>query len=150
MRKKSTKMDERNISIFHKICTILYFVTIAFLAVDLFYREFIIKHEPIDYHDIAMTYTINVIVLLVLLVYFGVINIKVKKIKPIGFLLIYLGLVALGTITNILKYGKLILNNLFINAAIISILVLFFIFIAYLGEKRMEKEISDNDDTKNE
>jgi hypothetical protein len=142
------QMDERNKLIAYKVATIMYLLTILAMQGIVIYRQFALGQVISDFEDIAILMTINSLFLISALLYFGAIPIRRLKIKSI--LLIYLGLVILGSLFTYAKYnifqspglsiGQLLHKTLII-AAILGIILGFWMLLAFLGKKRIEKEL---------
>jgi len=138
-------MDERNINIARKVLSRLYIATIWMIVVDIFYRTFALRQRPDQYEDLAIIMTVNVFLLLGFLLYYG--GLTLDKIKPLKVILFYIGFVVLGTIFTALKYRitdfQALIGKVVIIASICAIMVALFLIIAYLGKRRVEKEISE-------
>ena len=76
-------MDERNKLIAYKVCTIMYLLTIFALQCIVIYRQFALGQNINDFEDFAIVMTINSLVLIGALLYFGAIPIRKLKIKSI-------------------------------------------------------------------
>lgn len=141
-------MDERNKQIAFKVIAVMYFLTIIAMQGIVIYRQFSLGQNIGNFEDIAIIMTINSIFLISALLYFGALPIRKLKVKNI--LLIYLGFVILGSVFTYAKYNifqsqVLTLEQLFdklkIIAAIIGLLMGFWILLSFLGKKRIDKEL---------
>ena len=141
-------MDERNRQIALKIIAVMYFLTIIAMQGIVIYRQFVIGQNISDFEDIAIIMTINSIFLISALLYFGALPFRKLKIKSI--LLIYLAFVILGSVFTYAKYKiflssgltfEQLFNKLKIIAAIIGLLMGFWILLSYLGKKRTDREL---------
>ncbi len=142
-------MDERVMNLFRNICTALYIITLFSLIGIRSYRQYVL-HQPLEeWNDIAIIITFNALVLLGSVLYLsGVID--PKRIK-LGYILVgYVGFVLIGFLFTIFKYNVLlgqdlhlaeILDSLLTVTIISGILVLAWGFLAYLGSRRIEKQI---------
>lgn len=152
MKRKNKKpflnMDERNKQIAFKVIAVMYFLTIIAMQGIVIYRQFSLGQNIGNFEDIAIIMTINSIFLISALLYFGALPIRKLKVKNI--LLIYLGFVILGSVFTYAKYNifqsqVLTLEQLFdklkIIAAIIGLLMGFWILLSFLGKKRIDKEL---------
>jgi hypothetical protein len=149
MSKQLFKTDERGKHIARQISTIMYIITIYSLIGFQLYRQFALNQPSEEWNDIAILISFNVIVWLGSLLYFsGVFNPKVVRIRyiVIGFT----GFVILGLAFTIFIYTvllgqtlsiKQITDYFFTVLKISALLVAFWGFLAYLGSKRVEKQI---------
>lgn len=145
MNKPSFRSDERTISLVRKICTRFYFVTMVALCCILLYRQLILG-EPIDeLHDLAVLFTANIILWIGAALYYG--GLTIGRVGALPVILIYLVLVAAGTIFTTLKYGSTTFGEIavhFVTVATVSAgLVGIWAALAYLGQRRMDRELSD-------
>ncbi len=141
-------MDERNKQLALRIVSKMYFLTILALVGIVMYRQFILKQDLSDFEDIAIIMTINSLFLIGALFYFGAIPFRKLKIKRI--LLIYLLVVFLGSLFTYIKYNILyseglslqqLFDKLFIIIVITGLIMAFFILLAILGKRKIDKEI---------
>ena len=146
MSKAAFNLDERTVSVIQKVSTRFYFLTMAALGAILIYRD-AIMNMPIEgvLQDIANIFTANVVLWLAVAFYFGGIYLgKVRLLPVIG---VYIGLVIVGTIFTAVKYSVTSFQELFpqmLTVAIVSAgLVGFWAVFAYLGQRKVEKEIAE-------
>jgi magnesium-transporting ATPase (P-type) len=137
--------DERNRDIFRRICTFLYIVTIYAMIGIILYRQIFLHQDSSQFNDLAMLMTMNVLLGIAAVLYFGAISFK--KIRIRVALLFYILLVILGTAFSALL-RKLtdfasIFDKFLINAAIGAILVSIWLLLAYLGKRRELKQLQD-------
>jgi hypothetical protein len=128
----------------------MYLLTIISLIVIQLYRQFVLHQPQEAWNDIAMLLTVNILVLLGLTLYLtGVIN--PRKIKLRDLLAGYALFVLVGFLFTIFKYTVLLGQDLNLaqvwsslsTVVIISgILVLALGLLAYLGNRRIDKQIS--------
>lgn len=149
MTKKSFKLDERDLNIFRKICTTLYLITIYTLIGIISYRQFVLDQPSEEWNDIAVLITFNVLATLGAYLYItGVVDIKKFKLRHalIGFA----GFVAFGLVFTIIKYAVILGQDLswgdvwdilWIVIKISGLLALGLVLLAYLGSRRIEKQI---------
>ena len=147
--KKPFKLDERDLNIFRKICTTLYLLTIFALIGIVSFRQFVLHQPQQEWDDIAMLITINVIVVLGAVLYLtGAVN--PKKMKRSYLIAWYVGFVVLGFAFTIFKYTVLlgqrvgpaqVWDYLLTVITISGILVLAWGLLAYLGSRRIDKQI---------
>jgi hypothetical protein len=147
--KKPFNFDEREMNIFRKICTTLYFLTLYSLMGIQLYRQFVLHQPHQEWDDIAILITFNVVVLLGSVLYLSG-GIEPKRIKLRYIIAGYVGFVLLGFAFTIFKYTILlrqelslaqVLEYLFTVIKISGLLVLAWGLLAYLGNRRVEKQI---------
>ena len=144
-KKNPFHIDERNKEIFMKICTFLYIATIYMMIGIILYRQIILHQDSSQFNDIAMIMSVNVILAIAAVLYFG--GLSFKKIKISVALGFYLLMVVLGTVVSGIKYGfsdlMLLFDKFLINAAIAAILISLWYGLAWLGKRREDKELND-------
>ena len=150
MHKRPFNFDERETNTFRFICTLMYLLTIFSLIVIQLYRQFVLHQPQEAWNDIAMLLTVNILVLLGLTLYLtGVIN--PRKIKLRYLLVGYALFVLVGFLFTIFKYAVLlgqdinlaqVWSSLSTVVIISGILVLALGLLAYLGNRRIDKQIS--------
>jgi hypothetical protein len=150
MNKKLFNFDERETNTFRSLCTLMYLLTIYSLIVIQLYRQFVLHQPQEAWNDIAMLLTVNILVLLGLTFYLtGVIN--PRKIKLRNLLAGYALFVLVGFLFTIFKYAVLlgqdinlaqVWSSLSTVVIISGILVLALGLLAYLGNRRIDKQIS--------
>jgi hypothetical protein len=143
------RFDEREMAVFRRVCTVLYFITLYTLIGIQLYRQFVLGQPQEEWNDIAVLISFNVIVLLGSGLYLiGAIN--PRKIKLPYIIAGYLGFVLLGLAFTIFKYTVLLdqiltlvqIREYFLIVLKISgLLVLLWGILAYLGSRRLEKQI---------
>jgi hypothetical protein len=147
-RKPFLNMDERNKEIALKVIAVMYFLTIVAIQFMVVYRQLMLGQELSEFEDIAIIMTINSVFLISALLYFGAIQIRKLKIKSI--LLIYVGFIVLGSLFTYAKYNifqspGLSLEQLFgklkIIAAIIGLLMGFWVLLSFLANRRIDKDL---------
>ena len=127
----------------------MYIITLFSLMIMQLYRQFVLEQPQREWNDIAMVITVNVLVILGSVLYLtGSVN--PKKIKLRYILAGYGGFVLIGFLFTIFKYTALLGEDLtlkqgvdyFWTVLVISgILVLVWGLLAYLGSRRIEKQI---------
>ena len=142
-------MDERDLDIFRKVCTTMYIITIyALIGVQL-YRQFVLHQSSEEWNDIAIIMTFNIIVCLGSFLYIGG-GINPKKIRLRYIVAGYVGFVLLGFAFTIFKYTILlgqelsltqVVDYFFTVLEISGILAIAWGLLAYLGSRRIEKQI---------
>ena len=150
MLKKSFNFDEREANTFRSLCTLMYLLTIISLIIIQLYRQFVLRQPQEAWNDIAILLTVNILVLLGLTFYLtGGIN--PRKIKLRYLLAGYFVFVLIGFLFTIFKYVVLlgqdinlaqVWSSLYIVVIISGILVLGTGLLAYLGNRRIDKQIS--------
>lgn len=149
MSRTRLNLDERSMGIVRKISTALYIITIYSLIGVQLYRQFVL-HQPTEaWEDIAVIITLNVVVWLGSLLYLsGIVN--PKNINLRYLLAGYLGFILLGFVFTVLKYNVLesqplsmeqVLDYLLIIVKVSGGLAIVWGVLAFLGNRRLEKEI---------
>lgn len=150
MLKRSFNFDEREANTFRSLCTLMYLLTIISLIFIQLYRQFVLHQPQEAWNDIAMLLTVNILVLLGLTLYL-IGGINPRKIKLRYLLAGYAVFVLIGFLFTIFKYAVLLDQDMslaqvwssFSTVVIISgILVLALGLLAYLGNRRIDKQIS--------
>jgi hypothetical protein len=148
MSKTPFTLDERNVNIILRICTVLYILTLASLIVTQLYRQFVLHQALQEWQDIANILTFNVLVLFGAVLYLG--GVTPQKVKLRHILVLYVGFVLIGVIFTIFKYAILlgqkvnlveVKNYLLIVSVICGALMVVWSLLAYLGKKRIEKRL---------
>ena len=134
-------MDEHTRVIIMRVCTIMYVLTLMTLLINILYRQFVLGQSSDSFNDIAMIYTINVIILIGAILYFGGVPFLKIRLKPI--LTLFIVMAVSGTVFTIIKYRLTyplsIINKFGIIIAIITIFFLIWITAAFFGKRNMEK-----------
>ena len=140
---KRLKLDERNRAVIGRICTILYVFTIYFLVGDCLYRQFVLHQSPSQFHDITALMTGNVLLFIALLLYYGGVN--VGRISFRNVVIGYILFVTLGIAFTTFKYRQTNLSTILDRAVIViticSIMVIVALTLAYMGRRRIDREI---------
>ena len=148
MYKSPLKIDERNVNIILRICTVMYFLTIILLNGTQLYRQFILHQATHEWQDIANILVFNIIVLFGSVLYLG--GITPQKVKLQHILVLYACFVLVGVTFTIFKYAVLlgqkislleITNYLLIVSVICGIFVIVWSFLGFLGNRRIEKRL---------
>ena len=148
MNKSPLKLDERNINILLRICTVMYFITLVSLIAIQLYRQFVLHQAMHEWQDIANILTFNALILLGSALYLG--GITPEKVKIRTILLLYVGFVVVGVIFTIFKYTVLLQqqvnltdigNYVLIVSVICGVLIALWSLLAYLGKKRIDKKL---------
>lgn len=148
MSKIPFNLDERNINIILRICTVLYVLTLVSLIVTQLYRQFVLGQATEEWQDIANIITFNVLFLVGSILFLG--GITPQKVKLRHILVLYAGFVLVGVTFTIFKYAVLlgeqvnlveVKDYLLIVSAICGVLVAAWSLLAYLGSKRIEKRL---------
>ena len=141
-------MDERNKKIAFQVIAVLYFLTIISMQGIVLYRQFVLGQEMSDFEDIAILMTINSLLLISALIYYGALPIRKLKIK--NLIVYYLILVVMGSAFTYVKYNVFqspglsfdqLFDKLIIIISIIGLIMGFWILLTYLGKKRIEREL---------
>lgn len=143
-------MDERNKEVAMKIMSVMYLLTILALQGVIIYRQLALGQDIRDFEDFAAIMVVNTIFLVSALLYFGAI--PVQKIKIRYLIGVYLLMIVLGSLFTYIKYRvfmnetmtfQQLFDKLIIIFAITGLLLLFFILFAYLGKRKLEKELEE-------
>jgi hypothetical protein len=150
MNKRLFTFDERESNVFRSLCTVMYLITIFALAAIQLYRQFVLHQPQEAWNDIAMLLTVNILVLLGLTLYLiGAVDLR--KIKLRYILAGYALFVLIGFLFTMFKYAVLLgqqinlaqaWDNLSTVVIISGILGLILALLAYLGNRRIDKQIS--------
>jgi hypothetical protein len=149
MGKNRFRIDERDADVFRRVCTVMYISTIYALMGVVTYRQFVLDQPQEQWNDMAMIMTINVVVCLGALLYIGG-GVSLKRIKLRYITLGYVGFVLLGFAFTVFKYTVLLGEDLSLNqvldylllvAKISGLLLLAWGILAYLGNRRIERQI---------
>jgi hypothetical protein len=139
-------MDERTVSVVQRTCTVLYFLTIVALGIDLMVRQFVLGLPVSGYNDLAMIFTANVLLFIGVVLYCG--GVTVPRIRATWLAAIYVSGVAVGTAFTALKYGTTsldgVLGHLRIVASILGVMVAVYAVLAYAGNRKIERRITEN------
>ena len=149
MKAPLSHMDERTAGIIGRICTTMYLVTMAMLIGVITYREFVLGQPISEFEDVAIIVTVNVLVGLAAGLY--LIGLNLPRPGLLVLVPVYLGFVALGFGFTMLKDAVFLhkevdlgfaLGKLQIVATICGLMVALYAAIAWLGHRRIEREIS--------
>ena len=148
MKKSPFKLDERNMYVIKQVFTIMYILNVLSLIFIVNYREFVLEQQTKEFYDIANVLVFNVVVGIAAILYLG--GITFPRIKLTTAFLFYFLIVILGTAFTLIKYGvfneipltfEFVLNKVFIILTISAILVGIFLLFAYLGKRKIEKDL---------
>jgi hypothetical protein len=149
MNRKAFNLDERTIKTILKICATLYVITIYSLIGVMSYRQYVLHQAVREFEDMAIIVSFNVVVMIGSALYF-VGGFAIKKIKLRWIISGYVGFVLIGFAFTIFRYTVLleqelsltqVVNYLFTVLKITGILVIVWCLLAYLGNRRIEKQI---------
>lgn len=147
MTKAPLALDERSVETVRKVCTVMYGATMVLLALTILYRQFALGQPIGEFEDIAVILTLNVIVGLAALLYFG--GVALPQVSLRGLAVAYMAFVLLGFGFTVFKYTVLLdepmdagaLWESFLTVATVcALLTGLYILAAYLGHRRLEKE----------
>jgi hypothetical protein len=145
MKGPKLQIDERNVTTTRKICTRLYMATIGTLWLDVLWRQFILRQPLSEFGDLAALMTANVIMFIGAILYYGGVTLpKIRISVAVGF---YLVCVVVGTAFTAYRYNLSsvgeILGKLVLVAAIAGCVVVLYIFVAYLGSRKTDRELEE-------
>jgi hypothetical protein len=145
MKRPGLQTDERSASIFQKVCTALYIVTVVTLWLDVLYRQLWLRQAVTEFLDLALILTFNVVLSIAAILYAG--GISIPKIHASLVALFYGVCVVAGTLFWIVKDpdGSQVrpLAKLLIIASTAAIFVLLYLLAAWLGTRNAGKELDD-------
>lgn len=142
-------MDERDLTVFYKVCSVLYLITLFSLIGVQFYRQFVLHQPTSEWNDIAIIVTVNVFAFLGALLFVGG-GVRLQNIKLLHIAIGFIGFVGLGLAFTLFKYGVLLGQDLsygdvwdilYLIVRISALLSLGLGILAYLGNRRIEKQI---------
>ena len=149
MNKKPFNLDERERNVYRNFITVLYLITLVALIGMQLYRQFVLGQPTEQWNDIALLITFNVLFLLGGGLYLsGTVN--PKKIKTRYIVIGYAAFVLLGLVFTIFKYSVLLKQKvgldqiweyILIIIPITAILAIGWGLLAYLGHRRIEKQL---------
>ena len=149
MNKRPFNLDERERNVYSNFITVLYFITLVALIGMQLYRQFALAQPNEQWNDIALLITFNVLFLLGGVLYLSG-NVNPKKIKTRYIVIGYAAFVLLGLLFTIFKYSILleqkvgldeIWEYILIITPITAILAVGWGLLAYLGHRRIEKQL---------
>ena len=149
MNRKALNLDERTIKIILKICAILYAITIYSLIGVMSYRQFVLHQAVREFEDMAIIVTFNVLAMIGSALYF-IGGFAIKKAILRWIITGYVGFVLFGFAFTIFRYTVLLDQELGLNQIvgyfftvlkITGILIIVGCLLAYLGNRRTEKQI---------
>jgi hypothetical protein len=152
MTQSYLRIDERNLEVIRRVCTRLYVLTLIALVGMVNYRQFVVEQPRQAYDDVAMLLTLNVIGLLVAVLYFGGVTLPRFRVWPV--LGLYVAFVALGFTFTWVKYSVLsgevveltrLLGSFYVTSSIIALLMILWGIFAWLGQRRLERELESED-----
>jgi heme/copper-type cytochrome/quinol oxidase subunit 3 len=149
MRKRLFILDERERIVFRDLIAVLYFITLAVLIAMQLYRQFVLNQPSVQWNDMALLITFNILFLLGGGLYLsGTVNLK--KIKARYIVIGYAAFVLLGLLFTIFKYAVFLKQDVrleqvwdyfLIILPITAVLVIAWGLLGYLGHRRMEQRI---------
>lgn len=149
MSRRPFNLDERTIKIVLRICATLYAITIYSLIGVMSYRQFVLHQAIKEFQDMAIIVTFNVVAMIGSALYF-VGGFAIKKTRLRWIIAGYVGFVLIGFAFTIFKYTVLLDQELSLNQVvsyfftvlkITGLLAIVWCLIAYLGNRRIEKQI---------
>lgn len=141
-KKPMIQIDERNRETIRNISSVLYIVNLYGMIAVILYKQFWLKQDSSQFEDLSIFMTLNVIVFLSSIFFLG--GITFRQFSPIQLVVAYLVLFVAGVLFIILKYGwsdwDLLIGKVGIVACILAILVSGWYFLAWLGNRRLERD----------
>lgn len=149
MPKRIFNIDERDLDVFRRVCTIMYIITIYALIGVLTYRQFALGQPAEHWNDIALIVSFNILIALGALLYIGGVINPLKW--GLGKLIVgYFSFLVLGTSFTLFKYGALLGQDLSLAQAwdhfltvfkVSAIIAIALAAVAILGHRRVEKQL---------
>ncbi len=144
MKQSGLRVDERGASILGRVCTRMYLATIVALWLDVLYRQLWL-HQPVSsFADIALVLIANVVLSIAAILYLGGVVLPRFRASLVAFF--YLTCVAAGTVFWIVKDpadSSKAFERLLIVASLSGILILLYLLAAYLGTRKVNKELEE-------
>ena len=145
MRHSGLQVDERNATIFGRVCTRMYLATIGALWLDVLYRQ-VWLHQPVTaFMDIAVVVLANVVIAIAAILYFG--GVTIPRFRASLVALFYATCVVAGTVFWILKdppdSSGVLLGRVLIVASLAAILILLYLLVAYMRMREARKDLED-------
>jgi hypothetical protein len=145
MRQPGLQVDERSASIFRKVCTRMYVTTIALLWLDVFYRQVWLRQPITEILDIALILIASVTFAIGAILYSG--GVILPRFRASIVVVFYLTCVVAGTVFWVLKDSDTSaasgLAKLVVVACLSAIFVLLYLLAAYLGTRKLDKELGE-------
>ena len=148
MKKNPFKVDERGRRIVGRVCSTMYGLTLLALTGTLLFRQFVLNQPVSQFEDIAIIVTANVLVLIVAVLFLGGVIFQSIRFKYV--MMGYVLYVVLGFSFTFVKYRVLTtpplsmretFGKLSIVVIICGIITALFVLFAYMGRRRVEKEL---------
>jgi hypothetical protein len=145
MRQPGLQVDERSASIFRKVCTRMYVATIALLWLDVFYRQVWLRQPITEILDIALILIASVTFAIGAILYSG--GVILPRFRASIVVVFYLTCVVAGTVFWVLKDSDTsaasVLAKLVVVSCLSAIFVLLYLLAAYLGTRKLDKELGE-------
>jgi hypothetical protein len=138
-------MDERTRESIRSVATILYFVTIQALVVDILYRQLVLKQSSSQFEDLAIILVFNVVVFLMAIFWKGGISfqrIRIGLLSAFYLLILALGSLLgwfLGSFNDLSSYWPYLGRMAGVGAILIGI----YVIVALLGKRRLDRIMED-------
>jgi hypothetical protein len=145
MRRPGFEVDERNVSIFHRICARLYVATLALLWLDILYRRIWLGQPFSAVADLSTLAAANVLVAIGAVLYAG--GVTIPRFRPATVAVFYLVSVVAGTVAWSAGGDDAdslsIAAKALIVAALGAVLVGAYVIAARLGSRRTERSLEE-------
>jgi len=148
MKKPPFSMDERGKEVVLKVCSTMYVLTLMALIGTMFVRQFVLGQPVRQFEDIAIIVTTNSLVLIVAVLYLG--GIVFQKLKLRYIVTGYVIYIIVGFSFTFIKYRILTspplsmgetFGKLSIVVIICGLITALFVLFAFLGKRRVEKDL---------
>lgn len=144
MKRPGLQVDERSASIFRRVCARMYLATIVVLWLDVLYRQLWL-HQPVtDFMDVALIVVANVVLAIGAILYAG--GVTIPRFRASLVASFYAACVIAGTGFWILKDPEgtpRATGKFLIVASVSAILILLYLLAAYLGTRKVDRELED-------
>lgn len=137
--------DERSVSIFRRVCTMMYLGTTVALWLDVLYRQLWLRQPVSEFIDLALVLVANVVLVVAAILYFG--GVVVPRFRPSLVAFFYAVCVIAGTLFWILKDPQnspgAVLGRFLIVASVSAIVIMLYLLAAHLGARKLDKDLQD-------
>jgi len=148
MTKNPFNVDERGKEVVLKVCSTMYVPTLTALIGTMFFRQFVLGQPVRRFEDIAIIVTANILVLIVAVLYLG--GIVFQKFRLRYIVTGYVIYIIVGFSFTFVKYRILTTPPLGIGETfgklstvviICGLITALFALFAYLGRRRVERDL---------
>lgn len=119
----------------------MYLLTIIALWLDVLYRLFWLDQPVTVFMDIAILLTVNVVLAICAILYFG--GVSIPRFRASFVAAFYAISVLAGTAFWMARDVTAFLSKFLIVASISGILIMLYLFAAYLGSRSIDRDLDD-------